>query len=58
MTTVPTAFDLLKNEIKQKCDKASVVLDVYDPDFILGVIIGWLDDNDAVLTARGIEKED
>lgn len=56
--TIPTPGELLSTEIHKRARDAGVHLDVYDPDFIVGVIMSFLGDHDAVLTANGIFKEE
>lgn len=46
----------LADYIHNRCISAGVHLDKYDPDFIIGVIMEWLNDHNAVLTASGLES--
>jgi hypothetical protein len=48
-------MDALCEYIRMKCRDANVHLDTYDPDFILGVILEWLEKNNAKLTPTGLE---
>lgn len=58
MSRVKSADELLVEYIKDQAEKAGVVLDFYDPDFLLGVIITWLGEHDCVLTETGVQKKD
>lgn len=49
--------EMLTNRIHDRARNAGVPLDTYDPDFIVGVIMSFLGDHDAVLTSHGIVKE-
>lgn len=56
MPTVPNGTDLLLSHLRHKLREGGLNPDVYDPDFIYGIFIMWLGENDALLTSRGVEK--
>lgn len=55
--TIPTAGEMLTTRIHRRARAAGVALDVYDPDFIVGVVMEFLAEHEAVLTPAGIVKE-
>lgn len=58
MPTVPSGSELLTEHLRTRLKNAGLDPDVYDPDFIFGVFIMWLAENDSVLTGQGVEKID
>lgn len=58
MATVPSGSELLTEHLRDSMRRAGLDPDVYDPDFIFGVFIMWLAENDSVLTGTGVEKID
>ena len=47
---------LLANHLHVRMQEAGINPDVYDTDFIMGVITDWLDQHDAVISAQGVRK--
>jgi hypothetical protein len=56
MATIKGPNELLTDHLRMKMRDAGLDPDTYDPDFIFGVFIVWLAENDAVLTGTGVEK--
>lgn len=57
MARQPTGDELFEAYIRRRWSGAELPpLDTYDLDFLLGAMMEWLGENNAVLTARGIEK--
>lgn len=56
MAQIPTANELFMQHIRERCAAVGVMLDTFDPDYLLGTMMGWLEHHDAVLTADGIKK--
>lgn len=46
----------LFDKVKYECDKQGIVLDTYDADFIMAVMLEWLEANDAALTKTGVKR--
>lgn len=46
----------LFDKVTYECKKTGIPLDTYDGDFILGVMLAWLDTNDAALTSDGVKR--
>jgi hypothetical protein len=57
--TLPRPPDLnvaLRARLRDELKAQGYHVDTYDPDFVVGVVIGFLSDNDAVLTATGVRR--
>jgi hypothetical protein len=46
----------LRRQLAAELKAQGYPLDIYDPDFVLGVVKGFLADNDAVLTHTGVRR--
>lgn len=44
------------DKIASECRRQEIPLDTYDADFVLGVMMQWLDANNAALTGRGVRR--
>lgn len=47
---------LLTNYISERALACGVPWDTYHADFLLGNILHWLDEHDAILTGTGVTK--
>lgn len=46
----------LFDKVKYECQKQGIPLDTYDGDFIMAVMLEWLEANDAALTKSGVKR--
>jgi hypothetical protein len=49
-------FVELHDHITQSAKNAGLNFDVYDPDFLVGTIMVWLDKKDLALTGGGLKR--
>ncbi len=46
----------LRERLAKELKAQGYFLETFDPDFVIGVVVGFLSDNDAVLTATGVRR--
>jgi hypothetical protein len=46
----------LVNHLRSELKKQGVILDTYDPDFLLGVVMSWLGEQGLALTEAGVRR--
>lgn len=51
-------MDELQNYIHMRAKAAGVILDKYDPDYILGVVMIWLGVKNQILTPTGLKSKE
>jgi hypothetical protein len=44
-------------DLRARCARADVFLDVYDMDFIVGAMMDWCHQNNAVFTSKGVRPQ-
>jgi len=47
---------MLGAHIRKVLERQGHFVDTYDPDFLLGTIVAWLGEHDAILTPSGVES--
>lgn len=57
MPGAQVGYELLRHHIGEECRKLKVDgTDTFDADFLLGLIMEWLEKHDAVLTKEGVMR--